>query len=180
VGDGPELPVLEKLIGDFGLAGSAGLADRARIEKWMPRRQLLAAMRDCDVFAFLSLRDGGGLVVIEAMAGGRPVICLGLGGPGLHMVKGCGFKIAAQSPEQVVRDVAAALEKLEKDQDLCERLGQGARQRAADVYDWDRVSGQIMDFYRDALTAKPQEVRPQELKSGAQVPQASGQSRQEA
>ena len=152
VGDGPELPVLEGLIRDLRLEASV------RVEKWMPREQVLSAMRDCDVFVFLSLRDGGGLVVIEAMAGGTPVICLGLGGPGLHTVEGCGIKIPAHSPEQVVRETAAALELLEKDRDLCERLGGGARQRAEEVYDWDRVSRQIMKTYEDVLVARSSEA----------------------
>lgn len=145
VGDGPELPLLATLIRDLGLEG------RACIEKWMPREQLLAAMRECDVFMFLSLRDGGGLVIIEAMAGGRPVICLNLGGPGLHTVPECGIKIPARSPEQVVGETADALELLLRDPELCERLGRGARQRAADTYDWDKVSGQITKIYEDVL-----------------------------
>jgi len=147
VGDGPELPALQKLIRELGLEG------RARIEKWMPREQLLAAMRDCDAFVFLSLRDGGGLVIIEAMAAGRPVICLGLGGPGLHIVDGCGIKIPAHSPERVVQETAAALELLFNNQALGERLGNAARQRAAEVYDWDRVTGQILKIYEDVLAA---------------------------
>lgn len=147
VGDGPELAALQKLIVNLGLDG------RARIEPWMPRAQLLTAMRDCDVFLFLSLRDGGGLVVIEAMAGGRPVICLGLGGPGLHLVEGCGIKIPAQSPQQVVEATAASLERLATDAELCERLGRGARQRAAEVYDWNRRSGEILKIYEDVLAA---------------------------
>lgn len=152
VGDGPEHAVLHKLIRDLGLEG------RACIEKWMRREQLLAAMRDCDVFVFLSLRDGGGLVIIEAMAGSKPVVCLCLGGPGLHIVEGCGIKIPVHSPAQVVRETSAALELLAKDKDLCERLGRGARQRAAEVYDWDRVSGQIMKTYEDVLGELSREV----------------------
>ncbi|MDR3674769.1 MAG: hypothetical protein P4N24_04725, partial [Acidobacteriota bacterium] len=61
--------------------------------------------------------------------------------------------IPAHSPEQVVRETAAALDLLVKDYDLCERLGRGARQRAAEFYDWDRVCGQIIKFYEDALAA---------------------------
>jgi glycosyltransferase involved in cell wall biosynthesis len=152
VGDGPEYPVLQKLIRDLGLDG------RAHIEKWMPREQLLGEMRDCDVFVFLSLRDGGGLVIIEAMAGGRPVIGLGLGGPGLHIVEGCGIKIPAHTPEQVVQETSAALQLLFQDQTLCERLGRGARQRAAEVYDWDRVTGQVLKIYEDVLAAPSHEV----------------------
>jgi len=152
VGDGPERGALNKLIHDLGLEG------RAHIEKWMPREQLLAAMRDCDVFVFLSLRDGGGLVVIEAMAAGRPVICLGLGGPGLHVVEGCGFKIPAQSPVQVVTETAVALERLAGDNEMCDRLGQGARQRAAEVYDWDHVRERMWKVYAQVLKAPSHEV----------------------
>jgi glycosyltransferase involved in cell wall biosynthesis len=152
VGDGPELTVLQKLIRDLGLEG------RVYIEKWMPRGQLLAAMRDCAVFVFLSLRDGGGLVVIEAMAGGRPVVCLGLGGPGLHVVEGSGIKIPAHSPEQVIAETAVALELLVKDNDLCERLGRGARQRAAEVYDWDHLAERLLKIYEEVLAGPCQEA----------------------
>jgi glycosyltransferase involved in cell wall biosynthesis len=72
----------------------------------------------------------------------------------LHINEGCGIKIPAHSPEQVVREAAAALELLARDSDLCERLGRGARQRAAEVYDWDRISEQIMKIYED-LAASP-------------------------
>jgi glycosyltransferase involved in cell wall biosynthesis len=152
VGDGPELEALERLIHDLRLEG------RARIEKWMPRERLLAAMRDCDVFLFPSLRDGGGLVIIEAMAAGKPVIGLDLGGPGLHIVEGCGIKIPARSPDQVVRETAAALELLLNNQTLCERLGSGARQRAAEVYDWDQVTERIFEIYEDVLAVPSHEV----------------------
>jgi glycosyltransferase involved in cell wall biosynthesis len=152
VGDGPELPVLQKLICDLGLDG------HARIERWMPREQLLAAMRSCDVFVFLSLRDGGGLVVIEAMAAAKPVICLALGGPGLHIVEGSGIKIPARSPDQVVGETAVALELLVKDNVLYERLGRGARQRAADVYDWDHFGERLLKVYGQVLGASFQDA----------------------
>lgn len=145
VGDGPELARLQNLTRDLALE------ENVRIEKWMPRAELLAAMGECDVFLFLSLRDGGGLVVIEAMARGKPVICLDLGGPGLHTVKECGIKITARSPAQVVKETADALRLLDTDHELRERLGRGARQRAAEVYDWDRVSEFITNIYEDIL-----------------------------
>ncbi len=86
-------------------------------------------MRACDVFLFPSLRDGGGLVVVEAMAAGKPVICVDLGGPRMHVTEDCGVKVAPLSPEQVVGDLAAALERLCRDKEL--RLQMGARPRAS-------------------------------------------------
>ncbi|MFM6845653.1 MAG: glycosyltransferase family 4 protein, partial [Dolichospermum sp.] len=45
-------------------------------------------------------------VCMEAMAAGRPVICLDLGGPAVQVTEETGFKIAADEPYQVVRDLA--------------------------------------------------------------------------
>ena len=146
VGNGPERDRLENLIHQLGTE------KQARIEGWMPRERLLAAMRSCDVFLFASLRDGGGLVVVEAMAAGKPVVCFDLGGPGLHVNEDCGFKVPARDPEQGVRDMAAALEKLADDRDLCTRMGRAAFERARQVYDWDRVADRIVQVYETALT----------------------------
>jgi glycosyltransferase involved in cell wall biosynthesis len=151
VGDGPELKRLENLIRELGIE------KQAHIEKWMPRDRLLTLMRSCDVFIFASLRDGGGLVVIEAMAAGKPVICFNLGGPGLHVNECCGFSIAAVTPEKAAHDMALALEKLATDPELRQRLGRRAWQRAAEVYDWDHVSEHIWGVYKQVLgtAAKP-------------------------
>jgi glycosyltransferase involved in cell wall biosynthesis len=108
-------------------------------------------MRCCDVFLFASLRDGGGLVVVEAMAAGKPVVCFDLGGPGLHVNEDCGFKVPARDPEQGVRDMAAALEKLARDRNLRARMGRAAFERARQVYDWDRVAERIIQAYEKTL-----------------------------
>jgi glycosyltransferase involved in cell wall biosynthesis len=145
VGEGPERDRLESLKRDLGVER------QARIECWMPRERLLAKMRSCDVFLFASLRDGGGLVVVEAMAAGKPVVCFDLGGPGLHINDECGFKIRARHPEQAVREMATALEKLASDRKLCAQMGQAAFERARQTYDWDRVTDRIIEGYDKAL-----------------------------
>lgn len=147
VGKGPELNRLQGLIHELGIE------KQARIESWMPRQRLLASMRSCDVFLFASLRDGGGLVLVEAMAAGRPVICFDLGGPGLHVNGKCGFKVPARDPRQAVRDMAVALEKLASDRKLRAQMGRAALERARLVYDWDRVTEHIIEAYQQALRA---------------------------
>jgi glycosyltransferase involved in cell wall biosynthesis len=145
VGEGPERARLEMLVSELGLAG------RVRFAGWMPRESLLGAMAASDVFIFPSLRDGGGLVVVEAMAAGKPVICLDLGGPALHVTESCGLKVPASSPEQAVRDLACGLERLYVDPLLRQQLGQAARQRAQEVYDWDRVAERLLHIYEAVL-----------------------------
>ena len=145
VGKGPELNRLESLIHELGIE------KQARIESWMAREHLLASMRSCDVFLFASLRDGGGLVVVEAMASGKPVVCLDLGGPGLHVNEECGFKVPARDPNQAVHGMAVALEKLASDRNLCAQMGRAAFERARQVYNWDRASERIIEAYEQAL-----------------------------
>ncbi|HKT12401.1 MAG TPA: glycosyltransferase family 4 protein, partial [Terriglobia bacterium] len=122
-----------------------------RLVKWLPREDLFKEMAECDAFVFASLRDGGGLVVVEAMAAGKPVVCLDLAGPGLHVTEECGIKVAAENPEQTVRDLAAAFGRLARDADLRAAMGRAARRRAEEVYDWKRVAERIEKVYREAL-----------------------------
>jgi glycosyltransferase involved in cell wall biosynthesis len=143
VGEGPERTQLEALARELGLNG------QVKFPGWMPRQELLREMTASDVFLFPSLRDGGGLVVVEAMAAGRPVICLDLAGPGLHVTPECGVKVPADSPQQAVRDLAGALDRLYRDARARLQMGRAARQRAREVYDWDRIAERISGIYRD-------------------------------
>jgi glycosyltransferase involved in cell wall biosynthesis len=145
VGDGPELPRLRSLVGSYGLQ------EQVRFETWKPQEELWSTMRACDVFLFPSLRDGGGLVVVEAMAAGKPVICVDLGGPRMHVTEDCGVRVAPLSPEQVVGDLAAALERLGRDNELRLQMGAAARKRAEQLYHWDRLGERMLEIYQDAL-----------------------------
>ncbi len=149
VGDGPERFRLEDLVHRLRLQ------TQVCFEEWMPREKVLQKMHSCDVFLFPSLRDGGGAVVVEAMAAGKPVVCLDLAGPGMHVTDECGIKIPAQSPEQVVREMAAALERLYNDKELRCRMGKIARARAEQLYHWDRLGERLNQIYEHALRVPP-------------------------
>ena len=62
-------------------------------------------------FVFPSLHDSGGMVVLESLAAGLPVICLKLGGPGEIVTPSCGIGIEAQqqSEEAIIRLLADAM-----------------------------------------------------------------------
>ncbi len=152
VGDGPERPRLEKLIRDLGLE------EQAQLEKWMPRQDLLAMMRECDVFLFPSLRDGGGAVVIEAMAAGKAVICMDLAGPGLHVTEECGIKIPADSPRETIELMARALEQLYQDRELCMKMGKAGRVRAEQAYSWDHLGERLFKIYKEVLGVRSHEA----------------------
>ena len=128
VGEGPERPRLE------ALAVRLGIADGLIWTPWSPRSEIFAKMRQSDVFLFPSLRDGGGAVVVEAMASGLPVVCLDIGGPGFHVRDGYGIKVMPGRPDVVAAELAAAVGRFWCDTGLRNRMGREARQRAEAYY----------------------------------------------
>jgi len=149
-GEGPDLPRLRKI------ARSLNLDSQVVFPGWLDRDELLAAMCSADVFLFPSLRDGGGAVVVEAMAAGKPVVCLDLAGPALHVTDACGIKVPARSRPETMALIDQALERLYQDRALCARMGQEARARAEQSYAWDRLGEQLLNIYEEVWkTASP-------------------------
>lgn len=148
VGDGPDLQQLESMV------RRSGLADNVKFAGWIPREELLAKMASADVFLFPALRDGGGEVVVEAMSMGKPVVCLELGGPAMHITDEIGIKIAATSPKRSVQGMADALERLYLDRELRDTMGRAARERAMDIYHWDRAGERLADIYQQTISAR--------------------------
>ena len=145
IGSGPEEPRLRKLIHDSVLDSKAHLLGQ------MPHDEVLSAMNAHDDFLFPSLRDGGGAVVIEAMATGTPVICLDTGGPGMHITDDWGVKITPTSPSESVDTMASALDRLYLNADLRKNLGEAAHERAESAYHWDKLGDRLMEIYQQSL-----------------------------
>ncbi|MBN1694065.1 glycosyltransferase family 4 protein [candidate division WOR-3 bacterium] len=145
IGEGPEKGRIDREIEKSGIKKSVNLIS------WLPREELIKKMRKADVFIFPSLRDGGGAVVVEAMASGVPVICLDLAGPGFHIQDKWGMKIEAKNPEYVVEEMGKALEKLYLDDDLRRQMGINAQKRAEEYYLWDHLGERLQKIYEEAL-----------------------------
>jgi glycosyltransferase involved in cell wall biosynthesis len=150
VGDGPERSRLERLAEDLGV--------RQQIVFWgrLERSKVLAKLAECDVLVHPSLHDSGGWVCLEAMAAGRPVICLDLGGPGVQVTESTGIKVRALTPEQTVKDLTAAIRQLREDLDLRTRLGKGGRHRVAEEFTWAK-KGEHMHRTYNALVRMTRE-----------------------
>ena len=58
---------------------------------------------------FPSLHDSGGMVVLESLAYGLPVVCLNIGGPGIIVTNGCGrlVDVVGKSKAEVVAKLEA-------------------------------------------------------------------------
>ena len=107
----------------------------------VPQADLPEIYRSADVFVFPSLLEGMGLVVLEAMATGLPVITTP-NGPGDLVRDGVdGFVVP-------IRDVDAIVEKLEYLRAHPEErlyMGQNARERAK-MFTWEHYRAKVTDF----------------------------------
>jgi len=145
VGDGPERAKLEQLAQELGVAHQVKFWGR------LPREVTLERLAESHVLVHPSLHDSGGWVCIEAMASGRPVICLNLGGPAIQVTEKTGFKVDATNPEQAIQDMAAAMQKLAQNPDLRVQMGQAGRQLVHKEFSWKVVGERLNRLYE--LTA---------------------------
>ncbi len=143
VGEGPEQAKLQ------AMAESLGIGHQVKFWGRLSRQETLEKLGQCHALMHPSLHDSGGWVCLEAMAAGRPVLCLDLGGPGVQVTAATGFKIPAQTPEQVIRDLANALTLLAADPERCRQLGQAGKQRVRECGTWDaKVQHQLQAYDR--------------------------------
>lgn len=148
LGDGPERERLQSL------AEELGIARRTKFWSRLPRDETLRKLGECLALVHPSLHDSGGWVCLEAMAVGRPVVCLDLGGPGIQVTKETGLKVPAHDPEQAVRDLAEAMARLAWDSELRVRLGQAGQKRVSESYGWETKGQCLAQLYEEILNQR--------------------------
>jgi glycosyltransferase involved in cell wall biosynthesis len=141
-GRGPESDNLKALARDLGIKDKVVFWGKLATLK-----EVYAKLAESDVLVHPALHEAFGNVCLEAMAAGRPVVCLDLGGPALQVTENTGIKVPAISPEQVVADLAAAFSRLIGDPALRMRLGDAARRRAGADFNWDRKGEWMNQVY---------------------------------
>jgi glycosyltransferase involved in cell wall biosynthesis len=149
VGDGPERPRLQRL------ARKLGIAPRVRFLGRVPRPDALRALGLSHVVVHPSLHDSGAWVCIEAMAAGKPVVCLDLGGPGAHITPETGFKVRADTPKQVVNDMASAMVKLAAHPTLRAQMGRAGSELVASAYAREQRGALLAEIYREIAGIAP-------------------------
>jgi glycosyltransferase involved in cell wall biosynthesis len=133
VGDGPSRGALERRLGPS-----------ARFAGYRSGRDLADHYAAADLFAFSSLTETFGNVVLEAMASGLPVVALRAGGVGETVRQGeTGILVEPSEPPE---RLAAALIS------LIDRPGERARmahraRRYAESQSWDAIMGGLRERY---------------------------------
>jgi len=142
VGGGDDLPRLRKLAAD------RGVGDRVTFFEGLSREQLAACYARCDVFALPSTGEGFGIVFLEAMAFGKPVVGADSGGiPDLIENNLNGLLIPPRDKEQLVNVLKGLLE----DATLRTHLGVGGAERVRREYTFASFAMNLEQILADAV-----------------------------
>lgn len=132
------------------------------IEQMLPRDELVAVLAAGTVFACPSVYEPLGIVNLEAMAVGLPVVGTATGGipevvddgatgllvPIDQVQDGTGTPV---DPDRFVADVAAALNDVVADPERAAAWGVAARRRVEDHFSWDAIGERTLAVYRSVL-----------------------------
>jgi alpha-1,6-mannosyltransferase len=105
------------------------------------QRQLAQLLGSCDLLVHPGDCETFGLIVLEAMACGLPVVAANGGGVAELVDRDTGILAEPNS----VDSLAGAIEAIYQ-RDMA-RMGQAARRKAAGRYDWDEILPQVLGRY---------------------------------
>ncbi len=144
-GDGPERPALE------ARARALGLADRVRFLGVTDRPTTAALFAGADLFVLPSRHEPFGIVSLEAMAAGTPVVATRVGGVAEIVADGTtGLLVAPEDPIALAR----AIERVGGDGALRHRLVAGGTSCAAE-HDWSAIEARYGLVYDEVLDDGP-------------------------
>lgn len=147
-GDGPERARLGRL------ARHLDIADRVELPGWCDRLRIVELFRSCAAFVLPSRQEPFGIVNLEAMAAGKPVVASRVGGvPEIVVDNRTGLLVPPGDP----RRLAAALARLIAEPGLACRLGQEGL-RLAPHHDWSRVGAHFDEAYAEARRRAAQRI----------------------
>ncbi|MDP9000766.1 MAG: glycosyltransferase family 4 protein [Myxococcota bacterium] len=144
IGDGQQAAALRALAEREGLPASI-------FAGWVDHTTLQDRLAASDVFAFPSIREFGGGVVLESMALGLVPIVMDYGGPGELVSQSAGLRLPMGSRAQIVDALRAALDELASDPSRIRQMGACARARVFRNFTWDAKAAQVLEVYRWVL-----------------------------
>jgi len=150
IAGGPPEPMLDDdpEVGRFrAVADEAGVADRVTLLGAVQRDDVPALIRSADAVLCCPWYEPFGLVAVEAMACGVPVVVSAVGGLAETVLDGItGLHVPPRSPSAI----ADALRRLFADPGLAERMGR-AGVRRSQQFGWDHVAAETLRVYQDTL-----------------------------
>ncbi|MBS3062744.1 MAG: glycosyltransferase family 4 protein [Candidatus Diapherotrites archaeon] len=129
------------------LAKRLGVQEQVRFLPGTHDKELLRnAYAACNAFVLPSVYEPFGIVLLEAMAQGKPVVSTPYDGPMHLLAGGCGTFFEPGDHQTLARKLDAFL----GDAGLARKTGNHGREKAKD-YTWDLVAKKVMQVYGEVL-----------------------------
>ena len=146
VNDGPFRHELEKT------AAQTGVGSRVRFLGRLPSYdQVLAKLSEAHVLMHPALHEAFGNVCQEALAAGRPVVCLDIGGPASQVTPDTGFAAPANTPAEAVEAMASFLTRIAADRRLLANMSAKARVHVRERFTMRKLGAALDEFYLEAV-----------------------------
>ena len=90
---------------------------------------------------------------LEAMASGRPVVCLDIGGPSLMVQEDWGIKVPVDNLSQVIDDLDQALLQLATNGEKRISMGLKGRVIVSENWSWEIIGEQMLNLYQEVINS---------------------------
>jgi len=133
------------------------------IEKMVSRQETIQLYSHARVFCCPSVYEPFGIINLEAMACGAPVVASATGGIKEIVVDGeTGYLLPFEPdpvtgfpsrPDQFAKDLAEKLSQLLNDPERCKRFGEAGRKRVEETFSWSTIADQTIRLYQTVIDA---------------------------
>ena len=117
---------------------------------WVEKNTMDSYYESASIFVFPS-HEGAGMVVIEALSHGLPVICFDNYGPGEFVTDSCSMKISYSNYKQSIVNYTEAMLKLYRDEKLLNKMSSSSIQLFEEQYTWDSKGLMLNKLYNKLL-----------------------------
>jgi len=152
------------------VVGAYDVKDKSSYERYVRRHRLEDVIfvgyasaedlpryyRTCDLFCAPSTGfESFGIVLLEAMAAGKPIVASDIAGYRNVLEDGAEGLLVEPKDEKAL---AEAIIRLLKDPELRQRMGERGRAKAP-RYSWDKIAQRVLDYYQELLERKKLRLR---------------------
>jgi len=145
------------------MAIKLGINNKIKMIGYLDRNhELLTCYKAADIFVFASKSETQGLVLLEAMAQGTPVVALAELGTKSVLIEEEGVLIAKDD----IKDFAEKVSTLLSDESRRKALGEKGKEYAKDKWSANVLAKKVVKFYKSAITRKSSLVRYLDTRTG--------------
>jgi glycosyltransferase involved in cell wall biosynthesis len=144
IGEGPDYHKLNHLSQELNINKNIKFVGQK------PQNEISEWMRRAKVFVLPSTEEGLGVVLLEAIASGTPCVGTRIGGIRDVIPPEVGILVPPKDPLSIGKAITSLIE----EGNLWENMSLSARERAENIYNWDKIAFQLILLYEKIISKK--------------------------